>query len=218
MDQNTQRPRLRALATTVAVLLALGALAAGAVAGPEVYVNGVRATGLKNADMVHCSVKFDADGNLHILSPGYKVDVDAEGKPLRISGQSDFGEPAKRRRSGALEHRYVLLYEPSPRVPFTFELYVNGKKFKTIGLDTGAFTVDLTVALKAGENALRVIAKPAGAPPPGGTDADVVKLRILRGDERADGTFVAKMPPVWEFVRSAIDREPVDRQQIVEID
>jgi hypothetical protein len=205
---------------TAALLVVLGVLAAASAAtgGVDVYVNGVRATGLKNADMVHCTVKFDADGNLQILSPGYRVDVDKDGRPVKLLGQSDFGAPPKRARSSALEHRYVLLYEPNPKVPFTFELFINGKKFKSIGLTTASFTVDATTALKAGENAIRVIATPAGAPPPGGSDADVVKLRILRGDEREDGTFVAKMPPVWELVRSAVDREPVDRQQLIEID
>ncbi len=220
-NENPRQPRAlrRRRALLLAAVVAAGAIAAGTTGGPEIYVNGVRATGLRGADMAHCSVKFDADGNVHVLSPGYKVEVDAEGKPVRLSGQSDFGEPARARRAaGALSHHYVLLYEPNPRVPFTFELFVNGKPFKTIGLDTSSFTVDLTAALKAGENALRIVAKPAGAPPPGGSDGDVVKLRILRGDERPDGTFVAKMPPVWEFVRSAVDRDPVDRQSVIEFD
>jgi hypothetical protein len=169
--------------------------------------------------MVHCSVRFDADGNVHVVSPGYKVEVDGEGQPVKLSGSSDLGPAgAQRRAASRLQHRYVLLYEPSPRVPFTFEIFVNGKKFKSIALDTGAFTVDLTASLRPGENALRVVATPAGAAPPGGSDADVARLRVLRGDERDDGTFVAKMPPVWQFVRSAVDREPVDRQQLVEID
>jgi hypothetical protein len=211
-------PRMLRDRRFVAVLLVVAAVLAAAAAtsgGVEVYVNGVRATGLKSGDMNHCSVKFDADGNVQILSPGYRVEVDKEGNPAQISGQSDFGAPAKRRAAGTLEHRYVLLYEPNPKVPFTFELYLNGKQFKEIGLTTSAFTIDATLALKAGENAIRVVATPSGAAPAGGTDVDVVKLRILSGDERGDGTFVAKTPAVWELVRSAVDREPIDRQQII---
>ena len=48
-----------------------------------------------------------------------------------------------------------------------------------------------------------------------GTEADVVKLRILSGKERADGAFVAKHPPVWELVRAAIDRTEIDRSSTI---
>jgi hypothetical protein len=116
--------------------------------------------------------------------------------------------------AGTLKERYVLVYQPNPKVNFAFELYVNNKLFKKIGLDQGAFTVELTQDLHVGGNAVRVIAKPGDAPP-GGTETDIATLLILKGTENAEGTFVAKKPAVWEMVRAAIDRSPVDRSYAV---
>lgn len=196
-------------------LLTVTMICAAAVAAPteghaiDVYVNGVKATGLKGADLSHCQVKFDALGNLHIISPGYRVITDKTGKPVRIAGSSDFGNVKPTHAKPT--QRYVLLYRPHPKVPYSFTITVNGKKFKEIALTTSAFTVDLTAQLHRGPNQIRVTGKPVGAAPANGTDRDVARLTVLTGTERADGAFVAKHPPVWEFVRAAIDRTPVSR-------
>lgn len=210
--------RRRLLPGAVLCLLALAALAAdGAAPSAEIYVNGVRVTGLRAGEMAHCSVKFDADGNVHVLAPGYRVVTDNEGKPLRIEGQSDYAGRA-RPKAAATSRRHVLVYEPNAKVPFTFEIQVNGKPFRQIDLGTPAFTVDVSSRLQSGDNTIRVVGKPAGEPPAHASEADVVKLRILAGEEREDGTFVAKLPAVWELVRSAVDRDPIDRTQTLSVE
>ena len=66
-DAAPRSPRRSMLASVVALLLAtLLMAAAGDATGPDLYINGMRATGLRGAEMVHCTVKIDADGNLHI--------------------------------------------------------------------------------------------------------------------------------------------------------
>jgi len=175
----------------------------------DVYVNGVKATGLKTADMINCSVKFDALGNVHIISPGYRVITDKAGKPLRIVGSSDLG--SVKATIAKPKARYVLLYRPNPKVPYTFTIFVNNKKFREIQLTTPAFTVDLTSALHRGANVIRVTGRPMGPPPTTGSESDVIRLMVLQGTERADGTFVAKQPPVWELVRAAVDRSKINR-------
>lgn len=174
----------------------------------DVYVNGVKATGLKNADLLNCTVKFDAEGNLHILSPGYGVTADKDGVP-RLSGQSDL-VGVKDSLAGKLKLRYVLVYQPNPKVNFQFEIFVNNKPFKKIGLDQGPFTVEMTQDLRPGANQIRVVGKPGDAPPQG-TEADVAALKVFKGEEKEGGTFVAKPPAVWEFVRAAVDRTSLDR-------
>lgn len=199
-----------------ALLLALVAtllLAATPALAFDIYINGTKSTGLMNANLEHCSVKFDALGNLHIISPGYRVVVDKAGKPTRVTGSSDFG--GTKAVYGKPKMRYVLLYKPNPKVAFTFDIEINGKPFRTIDLSTGPFTVDLTSTLRPGNNQIRVVGKPNASAPPNGTEADIVKLSILQGHERADGAFVAKHPPVWELVRAAIDRNPIDRRSTV---
>ncbi len=201
---------MRAIIIAIATATLLSAAPAHAA---DIFVNGTKATGLKNADLSNCTVKFDALGNLHIISPGYRVILDKAGKPVRITGSSDFG--GAKNVTAKPKMRYVLLYRPNPKVAFTFTIHINGKKFRTIDLSTGAFTVDLTSTLMPGTNQIRVVGKPSGTAPPSGTEADVAKLRILRGQERADGAFVAKHPPVWELVRAAIDRNPIDRSSTI---
>lgn len=211
-QRHTSARGLRRLAIAAVIV---GALCSAAPAfAIDIFVNGTKATGVKMADLVNCQVKFDALGNIHVISPGYRVVLDKAGKPSKIIGSSDFGESAKV-AYGKPKQKYVLLYRPNPKVGFTFEIQINGKKFRTIDLSTGAFTVDLTSALNRGANKIRVIGKPTGTAPPTGTEADVVKLRILSGQERADGAFVAKHPPVWELVRAAIDRNPIDRSSTI---
>ena len=188
------------------VMLAVLAVALP-VQATEIYLNGVRVAGLKNADLQHCSVKFDLNGDVHILSPGYRMEVAADGSQ-RIVGQSDF--EAARASSAKPKMRYVLVYEPNPKVNFAFDVWVNSKSFRKIGLDSGKFTVEMTQDMIVGKNALRIIAK-AGDALPGGTEIDTTSLRIYRGEAAADGTFKAKAPAVWELVRTAVDRQPLDR-------
>lgn len=201
------------IATTAAVLLS-----ASPASAIDIFVNGTKATGIKMADLVNCQVKFDALGNVHVISPGYRVVLNKKGKPSKIVGASDFGgHGAGRVAQGKPKQKYVLLYRPNPKVAFTFDIYLNGKKFRTIDLSTGAFTVDLSSSLHRGTNQIRVVGKPTGTAPPTGTEADIVRLSILGGHERADGAFVAKHPPVWELVRAAIDRNPIDRTSSIAV-
>jgi hypothetical protein len=193
---------------TIGLCLAVSLLVAAPAWAFDVFLNGIRITNLKNADLQNCSVKFDADGNIHIISAGYNVTTDKDGNP-RVSGSSDMAG-APQGQAGQMKSRYVLVYTPNPKVNFAFELYVNGKMFKRIGLDQGAFTVEMTQDLHAGNNVLRVVARPS-EPPPGGTETDIATLRILKGNETAEGTFVAKKPAVWELVRAAIDTNALDR-------
>ena len=179
---NDHKVLQRAL-TAVALLLAL-TMATPAWAF-EVFLNGVKVTNLRNADLSNCAVKFDGDGNIKIISPGYIVTTDKDGNP-HVSGSSDLTSSP----SAALKSRFVLTYAPNTKVNFAFELFINDKLFKKIGLDQGPFTVELTQALHSGSNSIRVIAKPGDALP-GGGENDIAELRILKGTETADGTSVS---------------------------
>lgn len=197
-----------------AVLTATLLLAAAPAWALDIYLNGVKVTNLKNADLLNCTVKFDANGDLQILSPGYRIEYGTDGQP-KVVGQSDLASA----KTPALKpkFRYVLVYEPNPKVNFAFEVWVNGKMFRKIGLDAGRFTVEMTQDLFPGANSLRVVAK-AGDAIPGGEETDAASLRIFRGEAGPDGAFHAKSPAIWDLVRTAIDRTGLDRSYNLSIE
>ena len=196
--------------TLLASLLALPLLLSSPAHGLDFYINGQKATGLKGANLQHCEVRFDALGNVHILSPGYRLVLDRKGKPVKIAGSSDF--QGVRSKGANPQQKYVLVYQPNAKVSFSYEVFVNNRKFRTIAATSGPFTVDLTRELHAGNNSVRVRGKPVGGATAGSTEADVSKLIIYSGIETDAGAFKAKHPPVWRLFRSAIDRQPIDRQ------
>ena len=198
------RARIALLLTSLAICLT----AAPAFAA-DVFVNGLKATNLKLAELLNCTVKFDVDGNIHILSPGYNIVPDKDGQP-KLTGMSDLvGNPIPTEGQGKTKNRYVLVYQPNVKVTVQFDVFINGRAFKKIGLTESAFTIDLTQELRPGYNDIRVVGKPEKSPA-GGTESDVALVKVLAGKE-VDGRFLAKSPAVWEFVRSAIDQQPLDR-------
>src|SRR5207253_2827879 len=99
----------------------------------DVFVNGLKATNLKMAELLNCTVKFDVEGNIHILSPGYNIVLDKDGKP-KLTGMSDLvGNPVAEGNLGKTKNRYVLVYQPNIKVQVQFDVYVNDKLFKRIG-------------------------------------------------------------------------------------
>ena len=198
---------MRARIALLLTILALSLSAAPAFAA-DVFINGLKATNMRLGELLTCTVKFDVDGNIHILSPGYNVITDANGVP-KLTGMSDLvGNPMPTDGQGKTKNRYVLVYQPNVKVNVQFEVFINGKPFKKIGLADSGFTLDLTQELRPGYNDIRVVGKPEKSP--GGTEADVAMVKVLAGKEQ-DGRFVAKSPAVWEFVRSAVDSQPLDR-------
>lgn len=198
----------RGAVLALAMVLATPALAL------EVYLNGVRLTGVRNAELSGCTVRFDANGDVQIMSPGYRIEYGSDGQQ-KIVGQSD--QTAQKPSTTRPKQRYVLVYEPNPKVNYAFEVWINGKLFRKVGLDAGRFTVEMTQDMSAGDNTLRVVARP-GDPVPGGTDSETTSLRIFRGDAGADGVFRAKTPAVWELVRAAVDRQVLDRNYTLTIE
>jgi hypothetical protein len=190
--------RYSAWATAIALLA--GALPAGAA---EIFLNGTRIATLKNVELQHCTVKFDANGDLQITAPGYRVEYTADGE-AKVVGQPDRAAVARPKQ------RYALVYEPSPKVRFTFEVWLNNKLLRKIGADSPRFLIDLGQELVAGANTVRVIARPLDGAA-AGAEGDIAALRMYRGEVTADGTFRAKQPPLLEVVRSAIDQQGIDR-------
>lgn len=204
----------RTRASILASFLVMLALLAPPAWAVEVYLNGVKLTGLKNAELSNCQVRFDANGDVQIMSPGYRLEYGSDGQP-KIVGQSDMAN--SRQAIAKPKQRYVLVYEPNPKVNFAFEVWINGKAFRKIGLDSGRFTVEMTQDMTVGDNTLKVIAKP-GDTVPGGSETDTASLRIFRGEAGADGVFRAKTPAVWELVRAAVDRQLLDRSYTLTIE
>lgn len=61
---------------TVALLIGLAAAAfAPAARAEKVFINGVEVTGIANQRFENVTVRFDAQGNVHVDAPGYRVQL-----------------------------------------------------------------------------------------------------------------------------------------------
>jgi hypothetical protein len=115
------------------IVLWAGVAAALAVA-PEVYVNGVRADGLRDFTFTRVDVRVDAAGNIWIDAPQYKVEA-ADAPPAAV-----------------VPGRYWLLVEDVGSVGFLVEVVVNGQLVSRVRSGASHAPIDLAPHLRPGEN------------------------------------------------------------------
>ena len=48
----------------------------------DLFINGVKVTGMKDTELKNCNVKIDSTGNIHIDAPGIKI-IDESAKPSK---------------------------------------------------------------------------------------------------------------------------------------
>ena len=56
-----------------------------ATSGPEVFINQIRVGAVADVELENCQVQFDANGDLHIHAPEYKLVAPPEQPPERIA-------------------------------------------------------------------------------------------------------------------------------------
>ncbi len=159
-------------------ILALALLLA-APARADVYINGQQVRGVTGLTLDNCAVTFNLKGDIYITAPGYKVAAAAAmGEQVRIVTQPT-GPVA------AVQHRYFLVTRTNApgAVPLDFEIYVSGKKVKTISSEENGLVVELTLFLVPGSNTIEI--RSLAKATTGGAPGDSFGIIIGRGAPNA---------------------------------
>lgn len=153
------------------IITALAMLSSTALAS-DIYINGERVRGITNLTLDNCQVTFNARGDVYITAPGFKV-LPTPAKGALVS--EELAAPT------LLKNRYFLFTQTSEsgKVPYAFEVWVNGKLAKKFTSSQEQVAEEITLLLKKGKNEIEVKALyQAGA---GGTAADTYSILVGRG-------------------------------------
>jgi len=135
-----------------AIVLALLAATAGeASAGRKVFLNGID---LENVDVGKrafdaAKIEFDADGNVHITVRGFDIEARAAGKGK-----------GKAAAAAAPAGRYFVAHTRSKEgsTQYDVEVWVNGKRARSLRSDDEDAVVEITRFLRAGRNQVKIVA------------------------------------------------------------
>jgi hypothetical protein len=126
------------------------ALLADAFAGGTLYVNGVRADGLRNFDFRDVGVRIDENGDVWVDAPNYKIEVtggsaDAEAEPVE-AGQ------------------WWMVSQDNNSGEHSLQILINGELVKDVKSGDAQLILDLAPYLKKGDNTLLINAMPSSTP------------------------------------------------------
>jgi hypothetical protein len=160
----TRTARIVAVLALVGLAAALQASETASAGGSsvKVFVNEVEVTGLTNQEFKNCSVKFDAEGNVNISAPGYKI------KRLD-SGASDEGS----------------------KVWDSYSLIVNGSVVKKFDSSEGVILENITKHFSKGSNQIVITAAKKDTYP-GGSKSNWFRIIIGEGHEEAKQIVIDK--------------------------
>jgi len=155
----------------------------------EIYMNGVKVSGLKGQTFQGCTVRFDENGHVHITAAGYKVE--------RVEDGGKSTAP----RSGS---KYFLVSWPSkPQgyAQYDVDVYINGKWLRKIRNHEGQVIQDVTKQISRGK-VVAYFAATKSSDTRLSTSA-AHQTRVIIGTGTAGGGTVNITTTLAEFVVSA---------------
>lgn len=162
----------------------LSLLFGGVAQAGVLYVNGVRADGLRDFSFTSVDVRVDAEGNVWVDAPKYKVSVaDSEAAPPKA------GEPVA-------PATWWLVTEDNGSGGHLVDIYVNGQKVKELKSGESQLIMDVSPWMRTGANVVAFNAR-AGAPSGG-----VLNLYLGRGTNEG-GTLKLDQPDVSWALKSS---------------
>jgi hypothetical protein len=191
---------VKLLGSILAILLVLE----GSADALEVYLNGVRATGLKNQTLQNCTVTFDAFGNIQILAKGYAV--------KKVEGTPTGNSPGVRGK-----YFLVSTFSRPGYAQFDVDVYVNGKWIRKVRSGEGQVILEISKFLPSGRvTVLFAATKNLGGKPRLSTSsADY--LQVLVGEGTAGGGTVNITRTLAEFRATADRTGNYNQESVVQI-
>jgi hypothetical protein len=175
MQSERSRGVVKASKRAGVLAVGLAMLAAGPAGAVEVYVNGVKLTGvLKNQTFKGTEVQFDANGDIRISAPGYKIEVEQPG-----AQQAPAPKPGK---------QVWLVVNVSAPGHYKTAVQVNGKAVAEIPPSSTQYVKEITDGTQAGPNGMLFTFYPQ-PDAPAGAPADAVDILVGEGQKAADGTL-----------------------------
>lgn len=168
------------------VLAALSLAQAG-----SLYVNGIRADGLRNQEFKDVNVRIDANGDVYIDADRYNIKV-ADPVPQAPAN------PLSQAAAVAPGH-YWLVTEDNASAGHVVEVRVNGVVVRTIRSGDPQVIIDLAQYLQPGENQVTMVAQPQPYPASGGS------MHIFVGPGMNDNGVVRLEKPPVDFIRRSSD-------------
>lgn len=167
------------------LLLAVAAASAG-----ELYINGVRATGLRDQSFADADVQIDEHGDIHITAPQYVVrSLD----PVPTTPQQP-----QARASAVTTGHYWMVTEDHRSTGHTIEVFVNGELVRRVRSGEPQLILDLGPWLTPGSNNITFTALPG--PTPGGG-----ALHVYMGTGYNDAGVIRLQDPQIDYVRRSTD-------------
>jgi hypothetical protein len=199
-----------ALAVAMAVFLA-----APFASARNVYLNGVEIGDLRRQTFKDATVHIDENGDVHISSDRYKVEVvDEDGKPGGAASAVD--EKGVAGANPQLRQRYFLVAKPSPagRAQYDVVLKVNGVQRRVIKAGDAELIIEVSAWFKPGKNTVELAATKnlrggrastssedkariiLGA---GHEDAAIVKVDVVNVDFKCDASQLEDVKKTYVF-------------------
>ena len=156
----------------------------------DLYVNGVRATGLRGQSFDNADVRIDDNGDIHITAPNYVVrTIDPLPAPA----------PATSPEQGAISAgRYWLVTEDNRSSGHTIEVFVNGDLVRRVRSGEPQLILDLAPWLTPGSNNVTFSTLP-GPQPGGGV------LHVYMGTGHNDAGVIRMHDPQIDYARRSSD-------------
>jgi hypothetical protein len=195
--------------------LAIGAVSASAAAS-GIFLNGVRVNGLKNHKFEGCTVKFDAQGNVHITAKGFKIKAILQSPATpKAPPPKVFAPPPPRPRPvptpprrpppprvkpkpkpakppGPITRKYFMVAMPSTpgKAQYDVDVYINRKWVRKIRNREFQVVVPITKFLERGKNLVHFAATKNydGRPRQSTSTRDFIRVVIGSGT-KGGGTF-----------------------------
>ena len=164
-------------------LLALSLLA-DAFAGGVLYVNGVKADGLRGFEFRDVGVRVDENGDIWVDEPNYKIEV--------TGGTVDSDTPP------VTAGKWWLVTQDNNSGEHNLQVLVNGTLVKDVKSGDAQVILDLAPHLKQGENTILINAQPSNTP----TGGD---LMIYVGEGSNSSGTVSMSRPEVVYTRRASD-------------
>ena len=168
-----------------ATLLLLAAALAG-----DVYINGVRADGLRDQVFKNVSIHIDAGGDIHIDAPNYivrTVDPSTAAPPQPVPDSVIVAAG-----------RHWLVTEDHQSRGQIIEVFINGALVRRINSGDPQLILDVAPWLSPGVNNITFSALP-GSQPAGGA------LHVYLGGGHNDAGVIRLQDPDIDFVRRSSD-------------